>query len=111
MHCFNGTAPNDKESSENRTNYESTHSLLRVIRNGLECKRIVDNVIDDCSSSINLRNMIEESRLAAETCTDEGQKKRLLEKGMVQLKRYFLLIVFHSQLEDFANQVQRFHET
>ena len=48
--------------------------------------------------------MIEESRLAAETYADEGQKKRLLEKGMVQLKRYFLLIVFQSFLNQAAPQ-------
>jgi hypothetical protein len=42
--------------------------------------------------------VIEESRLAAETCIDEAQKKRIVDKGLVHLKRYFMLIVFQSFL-------------
>lgn len=98
MHWLNGTIPEWRVVDKHRKNYQVTHSLLRVIRNGLECKRIVDEVIDDCGAKINLRTTIEESRLAAETCTDEVQKKRIVEKGLVLLKRYFLLIVFQSFL-------------
>lgn len=102
MHWLNGTMPEWREANSQRKNYQLTHSLLRVIRNGLECKRIVDEVIDDCGSNINLRNSIEESRLAAETCIDEAQKKRIVDKGLVQLKRYFILIVFQSFLNQTA---------
>lgn len=82
-----------------RLNYQVIHSLLRVIRSGLESKRVVDDVIDYCSTSINLRETIEESRRAAEAEVDETQRKRFIKRGILQLKRYFMLILFQNFLD------------
>ena len=99
MRWLHRTTPMFIITNKERNNYQSTHALLRVIRNGLDCKRIVDDVIDECASNINLRGTIEDSRLAAETCVDEQQKKRFIERGLTHLKRYFILIVFQSFLD------------
>lgn len=84
-----------------KVTYQIIHSLLRVIKDGLECKRIVDQVIEACSHSVNLRTAIEVCRGDAEREADDEQAmKRSLKKGILNLKRYFLLIVFQSYLND-----------
>ena len=103
LHWLYQTKPEFIEKS-NRLNYQVIHSLLRVIRNGLESKRIVDDVIDSCSftvgsQTINLRDMIEQSRLSAETALDETQKMKMIKRGLLQLKRYFMLILFQTYLD------------
>ncbi|TPX58470.1 hypothetical protein SpCBS45565_g07990 [Spizellomyces sp. 'palustris'] len=79
-------------------NYAIIHSLLRVIRNGLECKRVVDEFIDACGQQYNLRDAIEEFRLKAEHAPDEQTKANAIAKGVLNLKRYFLLIAFQAYL-------------
>lgn len=60
------------------------HSLLRVIRNGIECKRRVDLVIDRCAKYSNVRDMIEESRQLYETeLTNVALKASYLKRGIV----------------------------
>ena len=50
---------------------------------------------------MNLRDDIEKSRIEAENCLDDPIKqRRIIEKGILHLKRYFLLIVFQSYLND-----------
>ncbi len=91
----------DPTITPTKYNYQVIHSLLRVIKNGLECKRAVDETIDRCSATVNLREAIEKSRLQAENSTDDPAKqKKYIEKGILHLKRYFLLIVFQSYLND-----------
>ncbi|KAH6592131.1 hypothetical protein BASA50_008276 [Batrachochytrium salamandrivorans] len=80
-------------------NYRPIHSLLRVIRNGVECKRIVDDAIDNCAHYINLRDVIEESRQVAEAEMDGIQKAALFVRGVLHLRRYFTLILFQSYLD------------
>ncbi|PWY97867.1 hypothetical protein BCV70DRAFT_202357 [Testicularia cyperi] len=78
--------------------YHVINSLLRVIPKGLEVKRMVDDCIDQCSTVTNLRDAIEESRLAAEDTEDEALRKKRIQSAIHNLRRYFLLIVFQSYL-------------
>ncbi|KAJ8323879.1 hypothetical protein O5D80_007110 [Batrachochytrium dendrobatidis] len=81
-------------------NYRPIHSLLRVIRNGVECKRIVDDTIDNCAQYVNLREIIEISRQAVESETDQVEKAVVLTRAILHLKRYFMLILFQSYLQN-----------
>ncbi len=50
---------------------------------------------------MNLRDAIEKARIEAESCIEDPVKqKRIIEKGILHLKRYFLLIVFQCYLND-----------
>ncbi|RUS27280.1 hypothetical protein BC938DRAFT_483485 [Jimgerdemannia flammicorona] len=80
-------------------NYQIINSLLRVIKNGLECKRLVDEIVDDCAVYLNLRDCIEDFRLHAENAADETIKRRAVKRGLAALERYFLLICFQSYLD------------
>jgi hypothetical protein len=88
-------------NSESKLSYQVIHSLLRVIKNGLECKRVVDYTIDQCAEKVNLRDDIEFWRSEAERATDdEHRRKSSVSKGLLHLKRYFMLIVFQGYLND-----------
>ncbi|GAC94223.1 metal ion binding/oxidoreductase [Pseudozyma hubeiensis SY62] len=78
--------------------YHLINSLLRVIPRGLEVKRMVDDCIDQCATVTNLREAIEEARLAAEDTEDEALRKKRIQSAIHNLRRYFLLIVFQSYL-------------
>ncbi|KAL7747907.1 hypothetical protein RI367_006654 [Sorochytrium milnesiophthora] len=101
------------EHDSNKVNYKAIHSLLRVIRNGLEVKRVVDMAIDRCAEFMNIRESIEECRLAAEGEQNEEVKSTLQRRGLSLLQRYFMLIVFQAYLNDVApetlHSLERFH--
>ncbi|KAJ1604262.1 hypothetical protein NDA14_007583 [Ustilago hordei] len=78
--------------------YHVINSLLRVIPKGLEVKKMVDDCIDQCATVTNLREAIEEARLAAEDTEDEALRKKRIQSAIHNLRRYFLLIVFQSYL-------------
>lgn len=78
--------------------YHVINSLLRVIPRGLEVKKMVDECIDQCATVTNLREAIEEARLAAEDTEDEALRKKRIQSAIHNLRRYFLLIVFQSYL-------------
>lgn len=78
--------------------YHVINSLLRVIPKGLEVKKRVDDCIDQCATVTNLREAIEEARLAAEDTEDEALRKKRIQSAIHNLRRYFLLIVFQSYL-------------
>lgn len=59
---------------------------------------MVDSCIDQCSTVTNLRNAIEDARLAAEDTEDEALRKKRIQRAIHNLRRYFLLIVFQSYL-------------
>jgi protein-tyrosine phosphatase len=80
-------------------NYQVIHSLLRVIRNGLECKRVVDQMIDAASSIVNIRDTIEEYRQMTEAEPNPSLKKKHYARGILALDRYFQLILFQSYLD------------
>lgn len=78
--------------------YHVINSLLRVIPKGLEVKRVVDTSIDQCSSIFNLRDSIEEARLAAEEINDDYNRRKKIQSGIHNLRRYFELLVFQAYL-------------
>ena len=78
--------------------YHLINSLLRVLPKGLEVKRRVDSAIDRCAQIVNLREAIEEARLAAEDRDDEEAKTAKITAGMQNLRRYFELLVFQAYL-------------
>eukprot|EP00834_Sanchytrium_tribonematis_P007654 NODE_726_length_4415_cov_0.494556.p1 type:complete len:1175 gc:universal NODE_726_length_4415_cov_0.494556:3709-185(-) len=83
-------------------NYQSIHGLLRVIKNGLEIKKMVDDVIDNNSQIFNIRDSIEKYRVEAESTNNEKIRAECIAKGVLNLERYFILIVFQSYLDQNA---------
>ncbi|CAE6515835.1 unnamed protein product [Rhizoctonia solani] len=83
-----------------RLSYQIINNLLRVIRRGPDVKRMVDDAIDQCDQFLNLRESIEDARLQAEGSTDEQKKKRFIQLGLHNLRKYFELIVFQSFLTE-----------
>lgn len=79
--------------------YRIIHSILRVIRNGLAAKEIVDRVIDNAAAMVNLRDCIDRYRRDAESASDPNESRRALRKGITALKRYALLILFQGYLD------------
>ncbi|KAI8393383.1 inositol hexakisphosphate-domain-containing protein [Radiomyces spectabilis] len=88
----------DKTVSTTKINYQIINSLLRVIKNGLETKSMVDQAIDQCGAYLNLREMIESAHIQADNETDDKKRKRALKRGIAALERYFLLICFQAYL-------------
>ncbi|KZT41862.1 hypothetical protein SISSUDRAFT_1069720 [Sistotremastrum suecicum HHB10207 ss-3] len=87
-----------------KQSYQPINNLLRVIRNGLVVKAIVDEAVDRCGElSFNLLDSIEDSRLRAEHETDKSEKKYQIHRGRHNLLRYFTLILFQAYLESAAN--------
>lgn len=75
-----------------KTSWQVINSCLRVIRNGLEVKRvsagliladmqIVDAAIDSTSATYNLRDAIEDFRDRAEEASTEAERNRAIEAG------------------------------
>lgn len=79
--------------------YHIINGLLRVIPRGLDAKRAVDEEIDRSSAVYNLRDAIEDARLAAEDLEDEQLKRQRIQSGVHNLRRYFELIVFQAYLD------------
>ncbi|KAG9104343.1 hypothetical protein FRC06_003389 [Ceratobasidium sp. 370] len=92
-----------------RLSYQIINNLLRVIKRGPDVKRMVDDAIDQCDQFLNLRESIEEARLQAEDATDERQKRRFIQVGLHNLRRYFELIVFqHYLMESDLDMIRSF---
>ena len=88
------------DRATNNFNYQATHSLLRVIRNGIECKHIVDQVIDCAATIINIRDSIEFFRQKRDK-EPAGQRRDYYHaRGVVSLERYFNLILFQNYLNN-----------
>lgn len=93
--------PNDiKRKARSRTSYHLINSLLRVIPHGVQVKEAVDEAIDRAGSVMNLRDSIEESRIAAEEIDDPENptRRQRIASGCQALRRYFSLIVFQAYL-------------
>lgn len=80
-------------------NYQTINSLLRVVQNGLEIKRVVDDVIDTCGAFLNLREMIESEHLKSENEQDPKKKAAHIKRGVAALHRYFVLLCFQAYLD------------
>ncbi|UZJ54516.1 hypothetical protein CBS101457_003836 [Exobasidium rhododendri] len=85
--------------SKRLLSYHIINSLLRVIPHGLAVKETVDKAIDRSAGVLNLRNSIEEARLAAEDTEDENLRRGKIQNAVYNLRRYFELIVFQAYLE------------
>lgn len=70
-----------------RTSWQIINSCLRVIRNGLEVKRTVDEAIDRSSSAFNLRDAIENFRDQAQEAKTPEAKQSAIEKGKLAGRR------------------------
>lgn len=57
--------------------------LLRVIRRGLTVKGAVDDAIDRADIVYNLRDAIEEARTRADQATDDKEKRKHAQKGLL----------------------------
>jgi hypothetical protein len=100
-----------EKSQRPRLNYQLINSLLRVIKNGLEVKSIVDDAIDRCGKFLNLRDVIEDMHVQAENEKDTANTKRAIKKGITALERYFLLICFQSYLDQTSPEAMDDTET
>jgi len=103
--------PEQDKAQRPRLNYQLINSLLRVIKNGLEVKSVVDDAIDRCGQYLNLRDVIEDLHVQAENETVEAKKKRTIKKGITALERYFLLICFQSYLDQTSPEAMGDTET
>lgn len=90
----------NNKKNKSRPNYHLINSLLRVIPHGLQVKDSVDEAIDRAGSVMNLRDSIEESRIAAEEIEDPENplRKQRIAAGCQALRRYFSLMVFQAYL-------------
>lgn len=71
-----------------------------MIKRGLENKRIVDDVLDQCGLTINLRDIIEKVRVQVENEPDQMLRKIKTKRGIVALERYYVLICFQAYLDN-----------
>ncbi|WVF68673.1 hypothetical protein IAT40_003444 [Kwoniella sp. CBS 6097] len=85
-----------------RTSWQIINSCLRVIRNGLDVKQAVDEAIDASAAQFNIREAIEDARVRAQEASDPETKRKLTDKGLYHLRRYFHLILFQAYLDDRA---------
>ncbi|KAK0547224.1 hypothetical protein OC845_004211 [Tilletia horrida] len=79
--------------------YHVINSLLRVLSQGLRVKADVDSAIDACSAVTNLRDSIELARLAAEDTENERDRRKIINSGILNLRKYFELIIFQAYLD------------
>ncbi|KIR34499.1 hypothetical protein I352_02746 [Cryptococcus deuterogattii MMRL2647] len=84
------------------TSWQIINSCLRVIRNGLDVKQIVDEAIDATATQFNVRKVIEDLYVEAQEATDPDKKQKLTELGLHHLKRYYHLLLFAAYLDDRA---------
>ncbi|KAJ7063606.1 inositol hexakisphosphate-domain-containing protein [Mycena amicta] len=87
------------EPRKKRHSYQVINNLLRVTRKGLIVKSVVDEAIDRADVVYNLRDAIEEARTRADQATDEKEKRKHAQKGLQNLHRYFVLMVFQAYLQ------------
>jgi hypothetical protein len=92
-------------------NYQIVNSLLRVIKNGLEIKYIVDDVIDKCGAFLNLREIIESEHIQSENENDESKKRYHIKRAISALQRYFVLICFQAYLDSTSPEMVQAIET
>jgi hypothetical protein len=87
--------------------YRCVHSLMRVVKNGLDVKRTVDDAIDICASYVNLRDAIRQTPAEASASASSAEIKRAKDnseeghrRAVANLRRYYILLVFQAFLDD-----------
>ncbi|ORY34932.1 inositol hexakisphosphate-domain-containing protein [Naematelia encephala] len=93
-------------TSTPKTSWQIINSCLRVIRNGLDVKQVVDEAIDAAATHFNLRDAIEDFREKAESAKTPEEKQSALEKGIYHLRRYYHLLIFQAYLDDTSPEEQ-----
>ncbi len=76
-------------------NYKCILDLVRVISNGIACKKIVDNAIDRCEDMLNLRENILIGRVRHSVHVPNA-----IEMALAFLERYFTLIALCGYLNE-----------
>ncbi|WVN86977.1 uncharacterized protein L203_102152 [Cryptococcus depauperatus CBS 7841] len=71
-----------------RTSWQIINSVLRVIKNGLDVKQF------------NLRQAIEDLYIQSSEASEPEKKRKLTEKGLYYLRRYYHLLLFAAYLDD-----------
>lgn len=102
----------DIDCSRIEFKYQCVHTIIRLIPNGIMCKKIVDNVMDKAHClhdnshevGVNLRQMIEDLRCKvklelSKSHIDPILLRRLKREQSVALKRYCTTILFQAFLE------------
>lgn len=84
----------DSEEAIRRGEYTVIRSLIRVLEGGVEGKRQVDKVIDQCSAMQNLREAIAGYRNSIQRQADEKKREAALSFFVEYLERYYFLICF-----------------
>mmetsp|Transcript_12515 Transcript_12515/g.22690 ORF Transcript_12515/g.22690 Transcript_12515/m.22690 type:complete len:1511 (+) Transcript_12515:216-4748(+) len=68
-------------------------SLLRVLTNGVVAKKWADSIIDKCGTVENIRLNISEFVERASTARSTKRAAEMVERGLLNLRRYFVLIL------------------
>ncbi|WFD25147.1 hypothetical protein MNAN1_000111 [Malassezia nana] len=84
-------------STEPAPSYHVINSLLRVVPQGQEIKRMVDDAVDTCGAVVNIRDAIERAYVAA-TEAPEAEQQRHIVNGVQNLRRYFHMMLFQAYL-------------
>ena len=77
--------------------YKLIKSLIRIADHGIEARVLADYYISAAGGDDLRKNIVKYSQLA-ETAADKMEQLRFIRKGLVNLKRYFLLIAFQAYL-------------
>ncbi|KZW02890.1 hypothetical protein EXIGLDRAFT_730985, partial [Exidia glandulosa HHB12029] len=81
-------------------NYGVVLSLLGCIDNGLQIKRLVDDIFDSCDHVVNLREVILSHRVRYSlAATDDKDGEETLDKASQALEKYFFMLAFASYVE------------
>ena len=81
--------------------YSVILSLVRVLRNGVSAKRWADHVIDRCGAVENIRGNVEVYARRAAKARTEDQSEDYLQRALVYLRRYFLIITIAAYEGDY----------
>ncbi|ODO07006.1 hypothetical protein I350_04372 [Cryptococcus amylolentus CBS 6273] len=92
-----------------KTSWQVINSCLRVIRNGLHVKQVVDEAIDATAAQFNLRQAIEDIYVEASEATEPEKKRKLTSIGLHHLKRYYHLLLFAAYLDDRAPEQEEYY--
>jgi protein-tyrosine phosphatase len=92
----------DRLAAHRRGDYSIVLALLAMLEHGVEAKRVVDAVVDDCALIMNVRNVIVDQKLRAERARAKESAALHTRQAVVRLHRYFLLIAFAGYLQEIA---------
>ncbi|KAG8062672.1 hypothetical protein GUJ93_ZPchr0003g17250 [Zizania palustris] len=73
--------------------------ITRLFNNGIECRQILDNVIDKCSSLQNIRQaVLQYTKVINHQHVEQRVKRVALNRGAEYLERYMKLVAFSAYL-------------